>query len=178
VDLNVALAVKVKVQRSRIAYLSNPKPIEGQQLPTILAKTLEGRAGVVDFRPEGPPTILYVFSPSCHWCARNLQNLRSVRDALGGRFRFIGLSLSKKDLSAYVARTGLSFPVFTEPSDASSLAYHFSETPETWVISGSGKLKKRWAGAWTGDTQKEIESFLGVALPGLLDDAAAGSGLH
>ena len=113
------------------------------------------------------PTVLYVFTPPCHWCERNMDNIKELVARKGDEFRFIGISLAKEGLPDYVAKNGLAMPVFTELSDETKKAYGIGSTPHTIVVSPEGKVLQSWTGAYTGDKQKQVEGFFGIQLPGL-----------
>jgi hypothetical protein len=40
----------------------------------------------------GRPTLLYVFSPKCHWCELNRPGIEALARSNAGRYRMIGLS--------------------------------------------------------------------------------------
>ena len=46
---------------------------------------------MVDYQ-VATPTILYHFSPSCSWCERNWENVRTLIRETRGRYRFVGIS--------------------------------------------------------------------------------------
>lgn len=79
------------------------------------------------------PTVSYVFSPECGWCKKNLRSVAALAAQLQGKYHFLGVSLSADRLSEYVAQTGLNFPVYSEPTPATVMAYKFGGTPQTLV---------------------------------------------
>jgi hypothetical protein len=44
---------------------------------------------------------------------------------------------------------------------------HITGTPRTIVISNEGRVLRDWIGVFVGDTQRDVEQFFGVRLPGL-----------
>lgn len=111
--------------------------------------------------------MLYIFTPDCHWCARNLENIKAVGGQVGNRYRLIGISLSGDKLEEYLAQSQLNFPVYHSPTDASRLAYDMVATPTTIIISKEGKVVRIWRGAYGTDRQEEVEHFFNIKLPGL-----------
>jgi hypothetical protein len=113
------------------------------------------------------PTVLYIFTPPCTWCARNVDNLKTLVDKEGGYYRFIGLALSEQALPEYVAKNDLKLPVYSGLSPETLKAYRLGGTPQTIVISPEGKVLEDWSGAYVGDQKSQIEAFFHVSLPGL-----------
>lgn len=164
---NVLLARKVELLKDAIMQLKSEGRLQlGSQLPPFEARTLEGIAQVVDFKSTKIPTVLYVFTPQCGWCKKNLENLRVLIDKSGARYKIIGVSLTREDLKEYMEREHLAFPVYTDLTDATKSIYRLGGTPETIVVSTEGKVLKVWLGAYTNDLREEIQGYLGLQLPG------------
>ncbi len=178
--LNVLLARRVRalgqaVTAAAAGGVTRAAPLAvGAVVPPITATGLDGARTTIAYDPkqDGRLTVLYVFTPQCVWCARNLANLKALLTAKQGApdVRFVGLSLAPDSVGAYVAQQGLTplLPVVvTRLSAATMSAYHLGGTPQTVVISPEGRVVKNWSGAWTQKTQAEIEAFFHVTLPGL-----------
>jgi hypothetical protein len=151
-----------------------PPLAKGAAVPPLPVTSLDGRPQTVSY--EGQPTVLYVFSPTCPWCRRNIPNLKQLVQSAGARYRFIGLSLDDKGLAAYVTENQLPMPVYTKISDESRAQYRLGGVPQTIVVSSRGTVLQVWNGAFVGDTQREVEGFFEVALPGLADGPVAHAG--
>jgi hypothetical protein len=167
---NVYLAL-----RHRYVYAGEASERVGTRLPAFAVAALDGRSALIDWASDSRPTVLYVFKPSCVWCARNLSNIKALSEQRGRDYRFIGLSLSDEGLRKYVEDNGMGFPVYTrshEPSGARNVVWR--ATPETIVVGRDGLVRDDWVGAYTERSQVEIESRFGVRLPGLLAAAAVG----
>jgi hypothetical protein len=132
-------------------------------------QNLAGKPVTLDVGKSAKTTVLYVFSPHCVWCKRNLPNMRALMAAAGKRFDFVPISLDADGVSAYWAGIGARGAVYTEPSTASRSAYGFGGTPQTIVIGPDGKIVSDWSGAYTGPVLSEVSSTLGVKLPGLAE---------
>jgi hypothetical protein len=65
-----------------------------------------------------------------------------------------------------VREHGITVPVYRDPSDRTREAYRLGATPGMIVVSEEGKVVKHWRGAWLGATQREVEEYFGVKLPG------------
>src|SRR5712692_7588251 len=85
----------------------------------------------------------------------------------GGRYRFIGVSLSQETLAEYVAKNDLKLPVYSGLSPETLKTYKLGSTPQTIVISPEGRVLQNWAGAYVGEQKAQVEAFFHVSLPGL-----------
>jgi peroxiredoxin len=169
ISLNVALALRV---RSFVRFQSTRAAERlvkvGTAVPPIAAKRLDGHQEVLSYDKTGQPTVLYVFTPTCIWCARNLNNLKALMDKHGAEYRFIGLSLSEEGVAQYVARNSLGVPVYSGLSPETLKTYKLGSTPQTIVISPEGKVLQDWVGAYAGPQKSEVEAFFHITLPGLI----------
>jgi peroxiredoxin len=168
VSLNVILASKVHSFR----HVQSTKAAErlvkiGSIAPPIVAKRWDGQREIISYKSTNEPTVLYIFTPPCIWCARNMENLKTLLDKERGHYRFIGLSLSEETLAEYVAKNNLRLPVYSGLSAETLKAYRLGSTPQTIVISPEGKVLQDWGGAYVGQQKSEIEAFFHVTLPGI-----------
>lgn len=151
----------------------------GATVPPIEARPLNGLPGTIEFGKASVPTVVYIFRPDCVWCARNLGNLRVLIASSGPRYKIVGLSLPSeglgKDLTSYAEETQLEFSIYTDISAATMSAYHLGATPQTIVISPQGKVLRIWTGAYQGPILRDVESYLGVRLPGCCSTVVKGS---
>jgi hypothetical protein len=170
VTLNVVQASRIREYLG--AREAQPRP--GTIAPPLVVKSLAGQSVEVTFGEQ--PTILYYFSPSCGWCERNWLNIKTLIAGTEGRYRFIGLSTTG-DITAYLAKRGLSFEVYTGLSLEAARAYHFGGTPHTVVVRADGRVERAWAGAFASVQQLEVERAFGIVLPGVqkVGPLAAGS---
>lgn len=184
VTLNLLLAQKSqRLEKQLNRDLAIIEQAEGV-LPDTVVPPLEvidmaGQPVIISFAEIKSPTVLYVFSPSCNWCDRNLENIRFLAQSLKKDYRFIGVSLSPNQLNEYLAKTSLPFPVFQSPSLSMSRTFRMGRTPQTIVVSPESQVVKSWYGAYGNlydkATQTEIETFFRVSLPGLSPEAVSAS---
>jgi peroxiredoxin len=176
---NYALAVRLRDPGERIAQLSpqtqSLKP--GTLLPPLMASDSDNQPRKIVFSGAATPTLLYVFSPSCAWCTKNLDNIKALAKHTTNGYRVLGLSLSARGLADYIQRNGISFPVFTDPDPGTVREYRLGATPATVLISRDGRVVRSWLGAWVGEAQKEIEQQFGLRLPGIAE-ATPAAGAH
>lgn len=165
---NVGLVLKVRQLRSVLAMIKDENRLKpGQKAVSFVANSLNGEATEINFGDEPRPTVLYVFSPGCTWCDRNLSNVRAMVGQAGAKVRFIGVSLSKGTPVDYVRRHSFPMPVYFSVTDAVRAYYRLGGTPQTILISVRGTVQQSWTGAYVGETLQEIERTLAVKLPGL-----------
>jgi thioredoxin-related protein len=165
--LNVFLGWKIQSLNSYIQSKSrHSKILAGTTVSEITALGLDGESKLIAWNVAEQPTVLYVFSPTCVWCDRNLNNVKALKNGIGQSHRFIGISLSDSGLSEYLRSHQLDFPVYKQPSKEAIKQLDLGGTPQTIVISSQGKVLKNWVGAY-GSTKPEIETYFGVQLPGV-----------
>jgi hypothetical protein len=140
-------------------------PEIGATIPSFVARRWQGDVEQISFG-AGPPTLLYVFSPKCHWCRRNMANWRSLVEAARSSHRIIALSLDP-NVEEFIRAEPLNVPVYVEPSPETTKALMLQTTPHTVRISAQGRVVGSWLGAYTGKTGEEIEQFFKFRLPGV-----------
>jgi peroxiredoxin len=167
VALNVLLAHKVRDLRDSRRQMVDRLLKVGTIVPSITAKRVDGQEEVISYEGTNEPTVLYIFTPSCVWCARNIDNFKTLVAREGGLYHFVGLSLSEQALAEYVAQNDLNLSVYSGLSPEALKTYKLGSTPQTIVISPEGKVLQDWAGAYVGDQKSQVEGFFHVSLPGL-----------
>lgn len=168
VSLSVNLLLAYKIGRNgRPASQRAPALTAGVAVSPIQAQTLDGQRATISYNDSAQPVVLYVFTPQCSWCIRNLANLKTLTSQKGDSYKFIGISLTDKDLKQYIAEKEFSMPVFINPAKEATQQYGFGGTPQTIVISPDGKVLQNWMGAYADKQQVEVEKFFGIKLPGL-----------
>jgi peroxiredoxin len=174
--LGVSLALNVYQYRRPIAlHGSAPELLRvGQQLPPFAAKTLDG-VSYRRSRDTGRPAILYAFSPSCSWCARNLANAQAVAHQTKGTFDFVAVALSNDGLKKCISDNQLDWTIVNDVPEDILSAYRLYGTPATIVLDRDNKVLHAWSGAFSGNVSEEVERALAVKLPGLLPSVYASS---
>jgi peroxiredoxin len=168
VAMNVLLGHRVRsVTEAQRARVGERLLKIGTSVPPIGAKRLDGQQEVVSYQGTIQTTVLYIFTPPCTWCARNMDNLKTLLEKEGGHYRFIGLSLSEETLQEYVTKNHLKLPVYSGLSPETLKTYKLGSTPQTIVISPEGKVLQDWVGAYVGDQKSQVEAYFHVTLPGL-----------
>jgi peroxiredoxin len=165
--VNLLLAYRIRQGNPSSASVKvAPLPV-GTAVSPIKAQSLDGGEVTISYKDSSQPLVIYVFTPQCAWCVRNLVNLKAILTQKRDSYRFIALSLTDKDLKQYVAEQQIDVPVFINPGDEARKQYGLGGTPQTIIVSPDGKVLQNWVGAYTGARQAEVERFFGVSLPGL-----------
>lgn len=114
-------------------------------------------------------TVVYIFSPSCHWCAVNYSSILALAKQRSEEYSFVGLSVSSDatSLHTYLAKHPYPFPSYADNSTADLAKLGFIGTPETIVIGENGKIEQHWRGAFGKATGKDVQQFFAVSLPDL-----------
>jgi hypothetical protein len=168
VALNVLLAHRVRqLPGNQNAALAERLLRVGSVVPPITAKILGGGNETISYSPNEHPTIIYVFTPQCIWCQRNLDNLKTLIKERRGEYRFIGISLTDEGVEKYVAEKGLDIPIYSGLSAEARTAYKLGSTPETIAVSPQGQVVQVWGGAYVGEQKSQVEQYFHVTLPGL-----------
>jgi thioredoxin-related protein len=166
--VNLLLAYKIKGLNDAAGQASPQQPsLVGASVPPLKATRLDGRQDVVSYAGSDRPVVLYVFAPQCLWCARNMDNFKTLLSQKQDSFRFVGLALREDGVREYVAENKLDLPIYYNPAEEAMRDYKFASTPQTIVVSPEGKVLQNWVGAYSGRQQDEVEKYFGVHLPGL-----------
>jgi len=163
ISLNLTLGMKYR-------NLVSPRPTgitTGVELLTIPVLDKTGAKSLVTLHGNSMSTILYVMSPTCIWCARNLNNIRTLAEHRSTAYRFIGLSTTSDKLTEYLQSTKLPFDVTTIDQSKLPKNIRFDSTPEMILVSSTGRVSKVWTGALEGDRKAQAEAFFHLKLPGL-----------
>ena len=168
--INVVLARRTARLTTLVSRMkSESRLTQGDKVPAITARDLQGRTAVLDYAGTDLPTVLFVITPTCGWCTKNIMNMRTLAASASDRYRFVGLSLDSDKLIDYVTQNKLEFPVYTDLPLLPMKQYKLGGTPQTIVVSPKGEVLKVWSGAFAENLQKDVESYFGVTLPGIMD---------
>ena len=168
--INMLLARRVIRLQTLVSRMkSESRLVQGDKVPPITARDLQGRTAVLDYAGTDLPTVLFVITPNCGWCTKNIMNMRTLAANASDRYRFVGLSLESDKLVDYVTQNKLEFPVYTELPLMPMKQYKLGGTPQTIIVSPTGEVLKVWSGAFAENLQKDVESYFGVTLPGIMD---------
>lgn len=172
VGLNVGLAYKVQgfmsAQNARIASLEARRLKAGSAVPAFVATRvgdIDGRTETIGYANMDRPTVLYVLSPDCGWCAKNEDSVRKLIIKKSGEYRFIAVSLEEDGVEKYAAEHDFGIPLYAGISEDAQKAYKMTGTPQTIVVSPKGVVLANWNGAYHGKQKDAVEAFFKVKLP-------------
>ena len=130
--INMLLARRVSKLTTLVSRMkSESRLVAGDKVPAITARDPEGRTAVLDYAGTDLPTVLFVITPKCGWCTKNIMNMRTLAASASDRYRFVGLSLESDKLVDYVTRNQLEFPVYTDLPLVPMKQYKLGGTPQT-----------------------------------------------
>jgi peroxiredoxin len=141
--------------------------VVGADLRSIPAVDIAGRQQQLHLG-EGRATVLYIMAPTCPWCARNLENIRSLANAAAPGYRFVGLSNTPVGLAEHLTAKPLPFPVYSADTANLPKGLDPGPTPQMVLVNAEGRVEKVWRGALQSKTQAEVEAYFHTKLPGLV----------
>lgn len=150
-----------EIKKLRSSYATPSATI----LTGIPVKTLDGNPARIEAQADGRPTLLYVFSPQCAWCARNYESVKTLASRVRPKYRVIALSLNDHGLRESLRTAPLPFEVYSNPSADAVATYDLAATPTTLVFSPDGQILRAWRGAYAGRVRTEVQRYFGLALP-------------
>lgn len=171
-SLNVFLGVRLHRMKGFSRSPASAILPEGAEVLPLKARSLGGQDATIGFSGTGSlPTVLYIMSASCAYCAENRRNIGNLVRLRGNSYRFIGLMLSRRGTFSEAEVGNVGFPVFADLSPESWSALKIAGTPQTIVISPEARVLKNWVGSYTGGIGAEVESWFSVTFqsPGSTD---------
>jgi peroxiredoxin len=166
--VNGALAWRVVSLSARLQGSAGPPPLSpGSLVPPLTGKDVNGAPMTIEYSRAPQGTLVYSFAVNCGWCKKNLNNIKALTAAISPAYRVVGLANGPGALKPYLQQNQISFPVMTDASKVTVSAYKLRGTPQTFLISPTGKVLRVWTGAYGGSLKTEIEGYFKVKLPGL-----------
>lgn len=140
----------------------------GEAAPALSLPAREGSTvDIASFR--GRPVIVNFWATWCPPCVSEMPALERLHKALSpDGLVVLGVSVDEdeKALSAFVAKTGLTFPILRDPGGAvASGSFKTTGYPETFVIDAAGRVKETYVGPAEWDTPEAIAHFRRLLKP-------------
>ncbi len=182
--LNLGLAHRLRADQAAIRRMENAllskknesRLMPGARVSPLLGEDVDGSVRRVTYGEDSRPTLLYIYSPDCRWCQRNLNNIRALSQKLSASHRFVGISLADTPVGKRRQEAdSLGFPVVFEIAPESRESYKFGGTPQTLIVSPEGMVIRNWIGAYAQGLNREVEAYFGLKLPGLVEAQASNS---
>jgi hypothetical protein len=158
----------VLVYRPNVVSRSSRRPAMwtvGTIAPPLIVDDTEGQRVWLEWDAQKKPTVLYLFSPDCGWCDRNLQGARMLITLRSDKYDVTTIALMGPSGWGNKPRADLGVKPYSISSTVRKAGYALSGTPQTVVIGQRGKILANWMGAYNTAIQKDIERVLGVQVP-------------
>lgn len=166
--LNVLLARRTGEQRRLIDRIRiENQPLQNQAVPPLVGTDVAGQPVSLTYSDTSQPTVLYVFSPGCGWCAKNHENTVALMEQLQTNFRIVGVALSSEGLEDYLRRNPMNCPIVTNIDSQLVDTYRLGVTPQTIVVSTDGVVQRNWRGAYKDDYQRQMQEYFQISLPSM-----------
>lgn len=166
VGLNIVLTfqnrnLKATIRQGEVALA------EGQSMPGIAGKDLEGKEQTFDWGKDSRKTLLMNFSPRCGYCHENMSNWTAILQEIDkSLYRIVMVSSISDGAKEYIEKYKIKdIPVIVEPEPKVLVNYLMHITPQTILLNPDGKIAKVWVGRFIDDQKPQIEQFLNVNLP-------------
>jgi peroxiredoxin len=160
--MNVALIRQNRILKEQI---SQPPPsLEapiGAQMPELKGFDPTGRQFSIAYGKDPRKVLVFVYSPSCQFCTQNWPKWQQLFPELDHAVRTIGVDVSATSTMDYIARQFKDLPVVTQVDPKDMVDYHLRLTPQTILVSETGKVEKVWSGVLTDANVAEIKSMIG-----------------
>lgn len=172
--LNVLMIQRLDKLKDLLPKPGNNAPVlitkPGTKVTPLVVKDVNGKTIAIKYNGEQKPTVLYFFSPSCTWCAYNIDNIKYLEIRIKDKYRLIGISLDRNNIDKYALKHSITFPIFiSEVTPNMQETYGLIQVPQTIVITNDSKLEKSWQGAYHGKVRAEVEEYFNVKLPGIAE---------
>lgn len=168
---NVYLGLQVSKDRGVPPPQGAATPAVGDTVGDFVARDLDGATRVFTSASARMNTVYYMFTPTCPWCARNLDNFKAVVAGAGERYRVVAVSLDP-NVRGYLDAHDITFPVFVSPTRETAATYGLGSVPQTIIVSPEGQVLRHWKGAYGPGLLEEVAEVLSIRLPGLIEPAA------
>jgi cytochrome c biogenesis protein CcmG/thiol:disulfide interchange protein DsbE len=123
-------------------------PLIGKPAPEFVLRDFGG--GAVDFESlRGKPVVLNFWASWCQPCVMEHPVLIEAAQKYAGRVAFVGVVPSEDTSEAverFTRRFGKWGPVYHDADGKVSIAYGVFKLPETYFVSGEGKIVSKVAG--------------------------------
>jgi hypothetical protein len=149
VAIIVLLVAVTLYQRWQFTHPVRLRPLRaGDRVAALALADVRDRPVIMSWDSKAKTTLIYVFSPECVWCGRNLEAMKALT-AQATAYRVICVSLTAKGLGAYLLKHPIGCPVYTAPAKT-AVQLKLIATPETLVVSPKGLVQHVWFGVYAG----------------------------
>lgn len=152
VAVGAAAMTLITLRQSQAGRQAEPSVIPAQAdypAPILALKDLDGAPrSLSDYR--GQVVLVNLWATWCPPCVAELPALEAFyRDHAREGFVIIGINDGEDQavVKDFVTRTGLTFPIWMDPTYLSESAFKTMNLPSSYVINRQGQVRLQWVGA-------------------------------
>jgi peroxiredoxin len=163
---NIAL---IRQNRQLRAQLVQPpasfEAAPGAQVPDLAGHDLDGKPISIAYGQDQRKVLIFVFSPTCGFCAENWPKWWQIFPALDRTaVRPVSVDVSSSVTREFIAQHQLTdMPVVAQADPKALVRYQFRLTPQTILVDAGGRVEKVWSGVLDASNVAEIERMAGKA---------------
>lgn len=160
---NVGLFRQNQALKDTLSNRTQPTHLKpGDVVPPLRGVDSYGNQFTLQYSGSASRTLLFVFSPHCGWCEKNMPNWRSIVDGADrNQLRIVAVSTVTSDAKDYTEGIHLaSVPTIVDLEPGDKDIYRLTSTPQTILIDSSGRVERIWVGALTEEQMKDFRSFV------------------
>jgi len=156
---------------SAFSISNTPIPTDGQTLPAIDVKTLEGKSvNIQDLVGNGKITVISFWATWCSPCKRELDAIAEIYPDWQEDYGMELLAVTIDDargvakVPAMVASKGWDFIVLSDTKQELQRALNFQTVPQTFLLNEKGEIIYKHSGYSPGDEyelEEEIKKAVG-----------------
>ena len=152
---NERIATDYEEYRANVQNRPNP----GVQLPPLRGTDREGAPLTVTYDDPSRLTLVYVFSPACHYCNENWPNWsRLMSKARPEAVRIVAVDITGRSTADYIAQHHLEgLPLFRGVDYATLAAYNILAVPATLLVRPDGTVERSWKGVLSPEALGVLE---------------------
>lgn len=132
------------------------------QLPPVHALSVQGDSLKLTYSPDDPHTLLFLFSPSCDACDKNIGFWNQLaEERQSDRLRIIAFSSGTlAEAGDFLVQKTFAVPTLAVTDEAFLALYKGDVVPQTVLISPRGAVLQSWPGSLDTNRQMEIVQVL------------------
>jgi len=143
-----------------------PVPFEasaGTHVPDLAGHDLDGKPISIAYGNDQRKVLVFVFSPTCGFCAENWPKWWQVFPALNrAAVRPVAVDVSSSVTRDFIAQHQMTdMPVVAQADPKTLVRYQFRLTPQTILVDAEGRVEKVWSGVLDESNVAEIERMAG-----------------
>ncbi|HEY6971330.1 MAG TPA: hypothetical protein VJA94_19120 [Candidatus Angelobacter sp.] len=134
----------------------------GTQVSDLRGFDVQGRPLLLSYHgARRRKVLLFVFSPTCRFCAENWPNWWRIFPELNqNAVQPAAVDVTATATPEFIVQHQMTaMPVFVQVDPKAVPEYHFHLTPQTILVGADGKVEKVWSGVLTSGDIGELEKL-------------------